>query len=337
MFMFYKLFFFNTLMIGTLISISANSWFSMWIGLEINLLSMIPLMKSHLNKFPAEASLKYFITQSLASTMILFSLIMMLKFSEFIYSNLEISYMLILNSALLTKLGAAPFHAWFPEVIEGLNWMNSLILLTWQKIAPMILIMYNFKMSLFFSLIIIISSIIGGIYGINQISMRKIMTFSSINHIAWMLASMMNMKTIWFSYFIIYSLISLSIILICQMLNIFYLNQMFLTLNSNKLMKMFFIMNFLSLGGLPPFLGFLPKWLTMMNLINNNFYFLSFNLIVFSLITLFFYIRITLSTLTVSSSETIMKISIINNYFLIFINLVTLLSLILCTSIFNIL
>nr|YP_009528978.1 NADH dehydrogenase subunit 2 [Monolepta quadriguttata]YP_010164559.1 NADH dehydrogenase subunit 2 [Monolepta hieroglyphica]AST14978.1 NADH dehydrogenase subunit 2 [Monolepta quadriguttata]QRM91322.1 NADH dehydrogenase subunit 2 [Monolepta hieroglyphica]QTH79275.1 NADH dehydrogenase subunit 2 [Monolepta hieroglyphica]QUA05764.1 NADH dehydrogenase subunit 2 [Monolepta hieroglyphica]UFP05633.1 NADH dehydrogenase subunit 2 [Monolepta hieroglyphica] len=337
MFMFYKLFFFNTLMIGTLISISANSWFSMWIGLEINLLSMIPLMKSHLNKFPAEASLKYFITQSLASTMILFSLIMMLSFSEFIYSNLEISYMLILNSALLTKLGAAPFHAWFPEVIEGLNWMNSLILLTWQKIAPMILIMYNFKMSLFFSSIIIISSIIGGIYGINQISMRKIMAFSSINHIAWMLASMMNMKTIWFSYFIIYSLISLSIILICQMLNIFYLNQMFLTLNSNKLMKMFFIMNFMSLGGLPPFLGFLPKWLTMMNLINNNFYFLSFILIVFSLITLFFYIRITLSTLTVSSSETIMKISIINNYFLIFMNLVTLLSLILCTSILNIL
>nr|YP_010399070.1 NADH dehydrogenase subunit 2 [Monolepta signata]UQK96187.1 NADH dehydrogenase subunit 2 [Monolepta signata] len=337
MFMFYKLFFFNTLMIGTLISISANSWFSMWIGLEINLLSMIPLMKSHLNKFPAEASLKYFITQSLTSTMILFSLIMMLSFSEFIYSNLEISYMLILNSALLTKLGAAPFHAWFPEVIEGLNWMNSLILLTWQKIAPMILIMYNFKMSLFFSSIIIISSIIGGIYGINQISMRKIMAFSSINHIAWMLASMMNMKTIWFSYFIIYSLISLSIILICQMLNIFYLNQMFLTLNSNKLMKMFFIMNFMSLGGLPPFLGFLPKWLTMMNLINNNFYFLSFILIVFSLITLFFYIRITLSTLTVSSSETILKISIINNYFLIFMNLMTLLSLILCTSILNIL
>lgn len=262
---------------------------------------------------------------------------MILRFSEFIYSNLEISYMLILNSALLTKLGAAPFHAWFPEVIEGLNWINSLILLTWQKIAPIILIMYNFKISLFFRSIIIISSIIGGIYGINQIRIRKIIAFSSINHIAWILASIINIKTIWFSYFIIYSLISLRIILICQILNIFYLNQIFLTLNSNKLIKIFFIINFISLGGLPPFLGFLPKWLTIINLINNNFYFLRFILIVFSLITLFFYIRITLSTLTVSSRETILKIRIINNYFLIFINLITLLSLILCTRILNIL
>nr|WVD73148.1 NADH dehydrogenase subunit 2 [Monolepta cavipennis] len=337
MFKFYKIFFFNTLVMGTLITISANSWFSMWIGLEVNLLSIIPLMKSHYNKFPAEATLKYFITQALASTMILFTLIMMLNSSEFFSENFEYSYLLILNSALLTKLGAAPFHAWFPEVMEGLNWMNSLILLTWQKLAPMILIMYNFKMSMFFSIIIIISSIIGGLLGFNQISTRKIMAYSSINHIAWMLASMMNFKIIWFSYFLIYSMITLNIVMIFYILNIYNLNQLFMSLNSNKLIKLFFIMNFLSLGGLPPFIGFLPKWLVIMNLVNNNFYLLSFILIIFTLITLFFYIRITLSTLTISSSEILMKISNINSYFLIMINIITLISLILCTSIFNIL
>nr|AYW52194.1 NADH dehydrogenase subunit 2 [Galerucinae sp. 5 ACP-2013] len=331
------MFFFNTLMIGTLVAISAYSWFNMWIGLEINLLSMIPLMKSHTNKFPAEATLKYFITQALASSMILFALIMMLNSSEFISMQFEQSYILILNSALLTKLGAAPFHAWFPEVMEGLNWLNSLILLTWQKLAPMILIMYNFKMSIFFSIIIIFSSMIGGILGFNQISTRKIMAYSSINHIAWMLASMMNFKMIWFSYFIIYSSISINIVMIFYMLNIYNLNQLFLTLNSSKLMKMFFIMNFLSLGGLPPFLGFLPKWLVMSNLVNNNFYSLSFILIIFTLMTLFFYIRITLSTLTITSSEILLKSSSMNNFFLIFINMITLLSLFLCTSIFNIL
>nr|AYW52278.1 NADH dehydrogenase subunit 2 [Galerucinae sp. 7 ACP-2013] len=334
---FYKIFFFNTLMIGTLVAISAYSWFNMWIGLEINLLSMIPLMKSHSNKFPAEATLKYFITQALASTMILFALIMMLNSTEIIPIQYNSSYLLILNSALLTKLGAAPFHAWFPEVLEGLNWMNSFILLTWQKLAPMILIMYNFKMSMFFSIIIISSSVIGGILGFNQISVRKIMAYSSINHIAWMLASMMNFKMIWFTYFITYSAISLNIVMIFYFLNIFNLNQLFLSLNSSKLMKLFFIMNFLSLGGLPPFLGFLPKWLVVMNLINNNFYFLSFILIIFTLITLFFYIRITLSTLTVMTSEILMKTSNFNNFFLITINIITLLSLFLCTSIFNIL
>nr|APX40837.1 NADH dehydrogenase subunit 2 [Calomicrus suturalis] len=331
------MFFFNTLMIGSFIAISAYSWFNMWIGLEINLLSMIPLMKSHLNKFPAEATLKYFITQALASTMILFTMIMMLNSSEFVSFQLENSYLLILNSALLTKLGAAPFHAWFPEVMEGLNWMNSLILLTWQKLAPMVLIMYNFKMSMFFSIIIITSTIIGGILGFNQISTRKIMAYSSINHIAWMLASMSNFKMIWFSYFFIYSSITFNIVMIFYTLNIFNLNQLFLSLNSSKLMKMFFMMNFLSLGGLPPFLGFLPKWLVISNLINNNFYMLSFILIVSTLITLFFYIRITLSTLAITTNETIMKMPMLNNFFLIFINTITLLSLFLCTSIFNIL
>nr|YP_009725344.1 NADH dehydrogenase subunit 2 [Monolepta occifluvis]QBX88858.1 NADH dehydrogenase subunit 2 [Monolepta occifluvis] len=337
MFKFYKFFFFNTLIVSSLIAVSAYSWFNMWIGLEINLLSMIPLMKSHTNKFPAEASLKYFITQTLASTMILFTMILMLNTSEFITMQFKDSYLLILNSALLTKLGAAPFHAWFPEVMEGLNWMNSLILLTWQKLTPMVLIMYNFKMSTFFSIIIISSSIIGGILGFNQISTRKIMAYSSINHIAWMLASMLNFKMIWFSYFIIYSTITLNIVMIFFILNIFNLNQLFLTLNSNKLMKMFFIMNFLSLGGLPPFLGFLPKWLVIMNLVNNNFYTLSFILIIFTLITLFFYIRITLSTLTITLSENLLKPSSLKNFFLIFINIITLLSLFLCTSIFNIL
>nr|WVD73135.1 NADH dehydrogenase subunit 2 [Monolepta bicavipennis] len=334
---FYKFLFFNTLMFGTLVAISAYSWFNMWIGLEVNLLSMIPLMKSHSNKFPAEATLKYFITQALASTIMLFSLIMMLNSSEFMVTQFESSYILILNSALLTKLGAAPFHAWFPEVMEGLNWMNNLILLTWQKLAPMILIMYNFKMSLFFMIIIIISSIIGSILGFNQISTRKIMAYSSINHIAWMLASMMNFKMIWFSYFIIYSTISINIIMIFYILNIFNLNQLFMSLNSNKLIKLFFIMNFLSLGGLPPFLGFLPKWLVISNLVNNNFYTLSFILIVFTLITLFFYIRICLSTLTISTKEVILKNLTFNNFFLIFINMISLLSLFLCTSIFNIL
>nr|ATN23504.1 NADH dehydrogenase subunit 2 [Monolepta sp. EMHAU-15070824] len=337
MFKFYKFFFFNTLIFGSLVSISAYSWFNMWIGLEVNLMSMIPLMKSHFNKFPAEATLKYFITQAMASTMVLFSLIIMLNSSEFINLQLESSYTLILNSALLTKLGAAPFHAWFPEVLEGLNWMNSLILLTWQKLAPMVLIMYNFNMSLFFSIIIIFSSMIGGILGFNQASTRKIMAYSSINHIAWMLASMMNFKMIWMNYFIIYSVISFNIIVIFYILNIYNLNQLFLSLNSSKLIKLFFIMNFLSLGGLPPFLGFFPKWLVIMNLVNNNFYTLSLILILLTLITLFFYIRITLSTLTISMSETILKPSNFNNFFLIFINMITLLSLFLCTSIFNIL
>nr|AHA41535.1 NADH dehydrogenase subunit 2 [Diabrotica virgifera virgifera] len=336
MYKLYKIFFINFLISGTLITVSAYSWLSMWIGLEINLLSFIPLMKSHNNIFPAEATLKYFITQALASAIVLFSILLTLNSSDFILSNWNLTYNLILNSALMTKIGAAPFHAWFPEVVEGLNWMNNLMLMTWQKIAPMIMIMYNYN-SLFFSIIIVICSLISGILGLNQISLRKLMAYSSINHIAWMLASMLTYKMIWFIYFMIYSIILISIILLFNYLKIFYMKQLFMNLNSNKMLKLFFIFNFLSLGGLPPFLGFLPKWLVINNLVENNFYAVSLILIILTLITLFFYLRITFSTMTIMMNEIYSKSIKINNNWLIFFNAFTLMSLILCTEIFSML
>nr|APX40044.1 NADH dehydrogenase subunit 2 [Psylliodes cupreatus] len=329
--------FFNMMMFGSLISVSAYSWFSMWMGLEINLLSIIPLFKSHKNSYPAEATLKYFIMQSLASTIILFSVIYAMNMSEFSPQNYNYWIMMILNSALLMKLGAAPLHSWFPEVAEGLNWMNNLILMTWQKLAPSVLIMYNMNMILFFTLIIVISTIIGGIYGINQTSLRKILAYSSINHIAWMLASMLNNKMIWLIYFLIYSLILMNIILIFYYLNIYYMNQLFNSLNTNKMFKMLFILNFFSLGGLPPLLGFFPKWLVLNYLINNNFYTLSLILIIFTLLTLFFYIRITFSSLTLKTNENLIKPQKFSNFMKILMNILILKGLIICTMIFNLL
>nr|APX39274.1 NADH dehydrogenase subunit 2 [Psylliodes gougeleti] len=327
--------FFNTMIFGTLISISSYSWFSMWMGLEINLLSVIPLFKSHKNQYPAEATLKYFITQSLASTIILFSIIFSMNMGEFLSMNFNYWMMMILNSALLMKLGAAPFHSWFPEVVDGLNWLNNIILMTWQKLAPAILLMYNMDMVLFFSLIIIISTITGGIYGINQISLRKILAYSSINHIAWMLASMLNNKSIWLIYFLIYSLITINIILIFYFLNIFYLDQLFNSMNSNKTIKVLFIMNFFSLGGLPPFMGFLPKWLAINFLIFNNFYSLSLILVIFTLLTLFFYLRLSFSTLMLKLNETLIKPSQLISFKWILFNICILKSLVTCTLIFN--
>nr|AXS65531.1 NADH dehydrogenase subunit 2 [Chrysomeloidea sp. 7 KM-2017] len=300
---FSNMLFLNTLFMGTLIAVSSYSWLSMWMGLEVNLLSMIPLMKSSSNLYPSESALKYFISQALASSSLLFAVITSMNLNEFIPQNSNYLLMMILNSALLTKTGAAPFHAWFPEVIEGLDWNNSLILLTWQKIAPMVLIMYNSKMVLFLSIIVIFSTIVGGVLGMNQISLRKILAFSSINHMAWMIASMLNSQTIWMIYFVVYSVISLNIIIFFKNLNIYSVSQLLSTVNNNKMIKIMFSFNFFSLGGIPPFLGFFPKWLTINNLTINGFSLLSFILVVSTLITLFFYLRMTFSTLVLNSSE----------------------------------
>nr|QIV24588.1 NADH dehydrogenase subunit 2 [Bifidoprionus rufus] len=332
---FYKILFFSTLIFGTLIAISSYSWMSMWIGLEVNLLSIIPLLKDNKNLYPSESALKYFITQALASAILLFSIIVSLNLSEFISSQSNLASTLIFDSALLVKSGAAPFHAWFPEVLEGLDWINCLIMLTWQKVAPLVLLSQTPLVTSFMSMIIISSSLIGGIMGFNQISFRKIMAYSSINHLGWMIASMMNSQSIFMIYFLSYSVISINIVLIFSYQKIFFLKQLATSLNQNKSIKAFFIMNFLSLGGLPPFLGFLVKWFTINWLIKNDFYMISLILIVSTLVTLFFYMRISFMVLVLNSKEMIFKKDKPMNLLIFAINLVSMAGMLACTLSFS--
>nr|YP_010714899.1 NADH dehydrogenase subunit 2 [Neohydnus jiuzhaigouensis]WDE20713.1 NADH dehydrogenase subunit 2 [Neohydnus jiuzhaigouensis] len=320
---FYKLLFFLTMILGTLISISSYSWLGMWIGLEINLISIIPLFSKYNNMYSSEASIKYFLTQTLASMLILVSIIS-LSLSSCMFLKLSMNFNLILNSALLTKMGSAPFHFWFPEVAEGLNWSNNLIILTWQKIAPMILIMYNSNISYFFFITILACMIISSIMGFNQISLRKILTFSSINHIGWMLSALLFSKMIWLIYFIIYSIITMNIILIFSKFKMYFINQLNTIFNQNSNLKNFFIMNFFSLGGIPPFIGFLPKWLVINNLVNNKQFFLVFLMIMFTLITFYFYMRIMFSSLIMNFNTPILKQNSMNNFTIIFFNFASL-------------
>nr|AYQ18970.1 NADH dehydrogenase subunit 2 [Scymninae sp. 4 ACP-2013] len=289
------------LIMGTLISISSFSWFSMWMGLELNLLAFIPLMNESSSK-SSEASLKYFIIQALSSMLVLFSILMSSLMNENL-SIIEPPMNLILNSALMTKLGAAPFHFWFPEIIEGLNWINCLILMTWQKIAPFILFSYNFFNLYFIWMVIFSSMLISGFMIWNQTSLKKIMVFSSINHIGWMVSILIFNPMIWIIYFLIYSFISSILVFMFFKFKIYTIQNILNFLNFKKMKKMFFFLNFFSLGGLPPFLGFLPKWIILKILLEKNFIFLSLMMIFFTLITLYVYIQLCIQSMIMKFEE----------------------------------
>jgi NADH-ubiquinone oxidoreductase chain 2 len=139
---------------------------------------------------------------------------------------------------------------------------------------------------------IIFSIFVGAIGGLNQTSLRKLIAFSSINHLGWILRNIINNENLWKIYFIFYSFLSFCIIFIFNNFKLFNLNQIFSLKIKNKNQKLIFYIPLLSLGGLPPFLGFFPKWITIEIIIFNNFIFLIFLIINFTLITLYFYIRI---------------------------------------------
>nr|QBF01202.1 NADH dehydrogenase subunit 2 [Stegana sp. 1434 JL-2019] len=297
-----KILFMIIMMAGSLITITSNSWLGAWMGLEINLLSFIPLMSDNNNFMSTEASLKYFLVQAMASTILLFAIILMMMKNNINY-EINFSYLsMIILSSLLLKSGAAPFHFWFPNIMEGLSWMNCLLLMTWQKIAPLMLISHvNIKLFLFMS--IILSVMIGSLGGLNQSSMRKLMAFSSINHLGWMLMALNSNETIWLIYFLMYSFLSFTLTFMFNNFKIFHFNQMFSLFFNSKILKFILLMNFLSLGGLPPFLGFLPKWLVIQQLSMENQYFMLMILMMSTLITLFFYLRICYSAFMLNYYE----------------------------------
>nr|ALO70871.1 NADH deshydrogenase subunit 2 [Rybaxis sp. 1 EF-2015] len=327
--------FINSLIMSTFITISSNSWMGMWIGLEINMLSIIPLMNNIKNSYSSEASMKYFIVQAISSSILMLTMILMIKSMIFsFYMNMTLN--LILNSSILTKMGAAPFHFWFPEIMEGLNWINCFIMMTWQKIAPMILLSYSMFNIQFLIMIIMFSMVIGGIMGLNQTNLRKILTYSSINHMSWMISSMLLMESIWFYYLVVYSLILSNLILILNKFNIFHMKQFFFLCSKNSLNLYLYSMNFLSMGGLPPFIGFFPKWLIIQNMINENFIFLAYLMIILTLITLFYYIRMMFSTLTLNINEVnFLKNKNNNNFLINLMNFMNIVSLPFCTLLFN--
>nr|AIW06052.1 NADH dehydrogenase subunit 2 [Vietnamella sp. MT-2014] len=299
-----RILFLIILLSGSLISISSSSWFGAWLGLELNLLTFIPLM---INKSPysSEAALKYFLTQAMASIFLFFmATLYSLLISMFLFlPSAFVEMKILFSTALLIKMGAAPFHFWFPGVAEGLTWPLCFILMTWQKLAPVALISYTFSSLIFAFLVIISCSLVGGLGGLNQTSLRKIMAYSSINHIGWILAGLLVSNFLWISYYIFYVLLSLPIIMNFYYLQLNYFPQLFSLKDSNNFNFIFMFSNFLSLGGLPPFLGFLPKWAVIQALAMNNFMGLAFIMVSLTLIVLFFYSRIFFTSALLTQSN----------------------------------
>ena len=177
-----------------------------------------------------------------------------------------------------------------------------MILITWQKIAPLILISYIiFKPLIITS--IILSTIIGALGGLNQTSLRKLIAYSSINHLGWILASIYYSTSLWITYIIFYTFLTFSIIFLFYIFKISHINQLFSLFLYSKSLKFLRIFNLLSLGGLPPFLGFFPKWIVIQAITLNNQLFLLTIILIITLITLYFYIRLCYRSLILNYYE----------------------------------
>nr|AAX89201.1 NADH dehydrogenase subunit II [Plethodon metcalfi] len=297
----------SSLSLGTTITMSSNHWFLAWVGLELNTLAIMPLMSEMHHPRATEAATKYFLTQSMASAILLFAVMLNAwNTGEWTIMSMQASTpMIMLTIALMIKLAVAPFHLWLSDVIQGLNLMTCLIMLTWQKLAPLaLLIQVSHEMN---SMLLIsmgaLSLLVGGWGGLNQLHMRKIMAFSSIAHLGWMIIVTPYMPNLTQLNLLMYLLMTSSLFLTVMTLQTTTMNKM-----ASSWMKNFPLLStttiiFMSLGGLPPMSGFLPKWMILEELVKQNMTPLAVLAVALTLLTLFFYLRLSyVSSLTTSPS-----------------------------------
>nr|YP_002317364.1 NADH dehydrogenase subunit 2 [Architeuthis dux]ACI46966.1 NADH dehydrogenase subunit 2 [Architeuthis dux]ACJ11907.1 NADH dehydrogenase subunit 2 [Architeuthis dux]AEB52407.1 NADH dehydrogenase subunit 2 [Architeuthis dux]AGK37142.1 NADH dehydrogenase subunit 2 [Architeuthis dux]AGK37160.1 NADH dehydrogenase subunit 2 [Architeuthis dux] len=277
---------------GTMFSLSSSHWLTMWMGLELNLMGFLPLMNIKGKMLEAEASMKYFIIQSMSSSILIISSVIMYNNNlswYSMFSNNTIGIMIMLS--LILKLGGAPLHFWLPSITKQMSWMILFLMLTWQKLAPLLMLSLMNSNLLILIMISIMSTIMGSIMALNQTNIQLIMTYSSISHLGWMLSMISINSSLTLIYFINYIMISMPLM---SLLSTSLGNHLFMLTHKNKTNNMITISLILSLGGLPPLLGFMSKLIILISLIEMKMLMLTLFLFTGTLISLYFYLNMSL-------------------------------------------
>nr|ABB96875.1 NADH dehydrogenase subunit 2 [Atalotriccus pilaris] len=286
----------TSLLLGTSITISSNHWIMAWTGLEINTLAILPLISKSHHPRAIEASTKYFLVQATASTLLLFASMTNAWFTGQ-WDITQLTHPLsciLLTTAISMKLGLVPFHFWFPEVLQGSPLTTCLLLATVMKFPPTILLFLT-SPSLDQNLLILLaisSAALGGWMGLNQTQIRKILAFSSISHLGWMTIIVIYNPKLTLISFYIYSLTTVAIFCTLNNTNTVKLSTMMITWSKTPSLAATLMLTLLSLAGLPPLTGFLPKWLIIQELTKQELTTAATIITLLSLLGLFFYLRL---------------------------------------------
>nr|YP_010381361.1 NADH dehydrogenase subunit 2 [Coragyps atratus]UDH54001.1 NADH dehydrogenase subunit 2 [Coragyps atratus] len=285
-----------SLLLGTTITISSNHWVMAWTGLEINTLAIIPLISKSHHPRAIEAAIKYFLVQAAASALVLFSSMS----NAWTTGQWDITQLthptssLLLTTAIAMKLGLVPFHFWFPEVLQGSSLITALLLSTMMKFPPITLLFltsHSLNPTLLTTMAIA-STALGGWMGLNQTQVRKILAFSSISHLGWMAIIIIYSPKLTLLTFYLYSLMTTTVFLTLNTTKALNLSMVMTAWTKTPTLSTTLMLALLSLAGLPPLTGFLPKWLIIQELTKQEMTATATIIALISLLGLFFYLRL---------------------------------------------
>nr|AAO21685.1 NADH subunit 2 [Floridichthys carpio]AIE43272.1 NADH dehydrogenase subunit 2 [Floridichthys carpio]WNH23104.1 NADH dehydrogenase subunit 2 [Floridichthys carpio] len=293
--------------LGTTITFASSHWLLAWMGLEINTLAIIPLMAQLHHPRAVEAATKYFLTQATAAAMILFASIS----NAWMSGQWDIQQMshplpvTLITLALALKIGLAPLHTWMPEVLQGLDLTTGLIMSTWQKLAPFCLLLQIQPTNPTVLIILgVTSTLVGGWGGLNQTQLRKILAYSSIAHLGWMILVLQFSPPLALLALLLYFIMTFSLFISFKINNATNINSLATSWAKAPVLSAILPLILLSLGGLPPLTGFLPKWMILQELTKQHLAPAATLAALSALLSLYFYLRLSYAmTLTMSPNN----------------------------------
>nr|YP_003204785.1 NADH dehydrogenase subunit 2 [Cymbium olla]ACF04879.1 NADH dehydrogenase subunit 2 [Cymbium olla] len=295
----FSLMFLVIMVTGTLFSVSSIHWLAIWSGLEINLIGFLPVLVYGKKISESESAVKYFIIQAMGSSMLIFGslIIYTSTFSwEMVNSGVMgiIGGFITLISGLFIKLGLFPFHYWLPSVMAGLSWLSCLLLTTWQKVAPLYLMVCLMELNQSYEVFLILcmigagSSVMGGLGGLNQTQVRALLAYSSIGHLGWIVFAIVHSEWVMKMYFAVYVMVS-----VCIFMSLWYKDSGMAkdldNLSEHNFLQLGVVVLLLSLGGLPPMLGFISKLIVILVGAPKSYLFLMV-MVIGSVMSLFYYL-----------------------------------------------
>ena len=311
--------------VGMLLMISSNDLLSLFMSMELQSLSLYILVSFSRDDFTSsEAGVKYFIIGSLSTCIFLFGtslvygLVGSTSFNEIsvfmsdLYSTptmLIVGLIFILVSLSL-KISAAPFHMWTPDVYQGAPSIITTLLSTLPKIAAfgvlIRLLVYPFgEIIVDWGKILIILSIssmlIGSLGALRQTDLKRLMAYSTINHIGFILMGLIPGSedgiTSICIYLIFYITMNLGIFLFIlnmqrDQVSVTSIKDLSGLYRSQPLTAGCVSIILFSMAGIPPMAGFIGKLIILNIVIDNNLIFLAVIAVLTSVIAAFYYIRL---------------------------------------------
>lgn len=349
-------------LISLMILVSSYDLISIYISLEMQSLCFYILAAiNRYSAFSTEAGLKYFVLGAFISGLFLFGASILygitgttnlnsyaLLFSSDLNSivgisdngdlNLSIFFLgvLFILVAILFKIAAAPFHIWSPDVYEGAPLNSTIIFVIVPKIVLLVVLFRILYYSFFnyfgdFQSLLIISGIlsvlIGSFMALRQKRLKRLLIFSSISHVGFLLlgcatGTILGLTSVIY-YLIFYLITSILVwgvvtLLINNSGSSLYLTDLAVLARTNPVLGFSLALGFFSLAGIPPLVGFSMKFFIFSAAINADLYIASVIIILLSVLGAFYYLRVIKITYF-EKLPTFKNILVINDEFTVFL------------------